>query len=65
MRIENEHVNPEKNKFETIKIDRKSLLDITLDLVTKSKTRLSKSNISKILNESFPPFVNFTDKWLS
>ena len=56
------NVNSERNKFKTIKIDGKSLLDITFDLVTNSKTQLSKW-LSKILNESFPLFVDFTYKF--
>ena len=48
-----------KLKFKTINLDRKS----SLDLVTKSKKQVSKSNISKMLNESFSPFVDFTGKY--
>ena len=58
MIIGTEYVNSEKNKFKTIKIDWKTLSDVTFDIITNSKTQLSKSNISKILNESFPFFVD-------
>ena len=38
MRIGNEYVKSQKNKFKTIKVHGKSLLDVTFDVVTKSKT---------------------------
>ena len=63
MRIGNECVNSEKNEFKTIKIVGKCLLNVTFGLVTKSKKQLSKSEISKILNESSLPYVDFTDKY--
>ena len=64
MRIGPTFINEKKNQFKEIKIDGKTLLDVTFNLVNESKEKRSKTQISNIVTKQFPPLKNLQYKML-
>ena len=60
MRIGPTIINGKDNIFKKKKIDGKTLLDVTFNLVNESEKKTSKTEISDIITKQFPPFEEFT-----